>query len=124
MELNRKEKDIYRMLWYNPKMSYKEIAEASNSHIDTTVKIVRKIRRLGGFEYSRFDKNYVPEGSMHSIYVEDKRNSIDYEKLVYDIIKNKPNITILEIAKELTISEITARKYYRKANGIEPSKCK
>ena len=52
------------------------------------------------------------------------RNSIDYEKLVYDIIKNKPNISIPEIAKELTISEITARKYYRKANGIEPSKCK
>ncbi len=122
LDLNRKEKDVYRIIWYNPKMSYKELSEASNMHIDNVIKTIRKIRRQGGFEYPQFDKNYVPEGALHSIFVEDKRAQRDCKKEVFDMIEANPDITIYQLYKTLGISDITARKYYRIAKGITPNK--
>ena len=52
MELNRKEKSIYRLLWYNPKLSYTELCDITNTSLDQMRKIIRKIRRMNGFEYS------------------------------------------------------------------------
>ena len=111
MELNRKEKDIYKMLWYNPKMNYKELAEATNSHLDTAIKAVRKIRRLGGFEFSQFDKTYIPKGAFHSIYVEDKRIAAEVVKRIYRDIDQNPNVTPDEIKTKFNITLEQAQTY-------------
>ena len=111
MELNRKEKDIYKMLWYNPKMNYRELAEATNSHLDTAIKAVRKIRRLGGFEFSQFDKTYIPKGAFHSLYVEDKRIAAEIVKRIYRDIDANPNITPDEIKSKFNITLEQAQTY-------------
>ena len=41
-------------------MSYEELSEALDTSLDRTRRIVKNIRRQGGFNDSRFDKEYIP----------------------------------------------------------------
>ncbi len=121
LTLNQREKSIYRMLWYDPKLKYEDIASATNLSLDWVRRIIKKIRRLDGFKDKRFDKNYIPEGYIHSIYVDDARTSSGFVQSIYKYIDENPNVTGDEIVNKYNITLEKAQKYIerRKQNGIQ-----
>ena len=127
MDLNTKDKFAYRILWNNPKMSYEELSEALDTSLDRTRRIVKNIRRQGGFNDSRFDKEYIPNGSRHSIYIEDESvKEIDDEGILNRVREN-PKVSSSIIAKEYGISKTTALRHIRLAKAIieeEKQNCK
>ena len=118
LTLNQREKDIFRMLWNNPKLKYEDIVDATGLSLDWVRRIVKKIRRAGGFADKRFDKTYIPDGYMHSIYVEDPRITSGFVQNIYKDIDENPNISVDDIVAKYNISLDKATIYIERRRNM------
>ena len=118
LTLNQREKDIFRMLWNNPKLKYEDIVDATGLSLDWVRRIIKKIRRAGGFADKRFDKTYIPDGYMHSIYVDDARITSGFVQNIYKDIDENPNITVDDIVAKYNISLDKATIYLERRRNM------
>ena len=109
LDLNRSEKEVYKALYDNPKLSYEELADILCISLSTARDIVIRLRKKGAFKDTKhFDPKYIPEGSYSSLYVGQKAQLNEEEILEY--INNNPNLSRYKLAEALSITESQARR--------------
>ena len=60
---------------------------------------------------TQFDKNYIPKGSFHSLYVEDTRISPKKAKEIFAYIDENSNIQESKLASKFDITKEQAKNY-------------
>jgi hypothetical protein len=118
MKLHRSEKEIFKLLANNPKLSYSEISSQRGISVSQVRTIVIGLREKGAFaDITRFPRDYVPEGSVKSIFE-------NYEDPSEDVFKTyvleHPRQSRVQIAKGLNIHEGQARRLLKTCGFVRP----
>lgn len=108
-DLSRRQKDVYRLLKMNPKITLEEIMHMLNMSDSAVRRNLRILREKKALDDIDFDITYIPNGSKTSLF---KNTSLSEEqkKIVIKMVKNNPLITRSEMAKKLYVSPKTISK--------------
>ena len=110
MTLSRIEKECYKYIYNNPKVSYDDIANHFNVSNSQAREYVLALRNQKAFDDPHFDKTYIPRGSLYSIYTGHQKLSSDIEDKVIEYIKNNPLVSRYKLKNTFNITEGQARK--------------
>lgn len=113
--LNRCQKEVYKLLYNNPKQSYGDITEARNIIKSRAYDIVNELCRKGIFENdSHFDLNYISKGEKFSIY----KDALEEQEIPKDdilaMIKGNPYYSRTQIVIHFKVRPGSMRRILRK----------
>lgn len=118
MRLNRSEKEVYKLLCDNPRLSYADIAKKRGFCESQARSVVISLRNKGAFvDEERFPRDFVPEGSIYTIFmrIPDPKEE-DFKKYIFE----HPMQNRCEIAAGLNVHEGQVKRLLLKYGFTRP----
>ncbi len=119
MKICRKTKEVYKLLYNDQTLSYKDIAEKLDISESMARTHVIELRKQNAFDDPHFDKSITQDGSNQSIFI-DYNMTEEAEKEIIEYINNNPGISRYKLSKLFNIREGSARRLLNKYRINKP----
>lgn len=116
MKISRRHKEVYKLLYMDQTLNYKQIAEKLGISESTVRSHVIDLRNKGAFNDPHFDKTIIQEGSLNSIF-EDMYMTSDEEEPIIEYIKVNPRVSGRELTNIFNIRLGSAKRLLQKYRG-------